>query len=133
MLVLPDNDVTGIVAVLRWILEADEWREYSQAIGLRFTSFGSLSLSRDATDRQVWDKCQSLGVVLITANRAGGIGSLDEVIQECGRQTSLPVITLSDPQRIQTDGEYASRAAMQLLDYVERIDSLLGAGRLFIP
>jgi hypothetical protein len=133
MLVLPDNDVTGIVEILRRVLESDEWREYTAAVGVDFTSFEEQGLPRDAPDRQVWETCQSIGAVLVTANRAGGSDSLDEVIGLLSHARSLPVVTLSDPQRIRHDGEYAYRAAVQLLDYLDRIDTLLGARRLFIP
>jgi hypothetical protein len=42
-------------------------------------------------------------------------------------------VTLADPQRILKDGSYAAKAATKLLDYLEQIDALRGAGRLFIP
>jgi hypothetical protein len=133
MLVLPDNDVGGIVDVLRRVLDSEEWSEYTQSVGVEFIEFEDLGLTRDASDRQVWETAQSAGAVLITANRAGGQGSLDEVLGAYNDQNSLPVITISDPQRVANDGDYAYRAAVQLLDYLDRIADLKGIGRLFVP
>jgi hypothetical protein len=133
MLVLADNDLTGVVEIIRRVLESDEWREYSQAIGLQFTSFEELGMPRDAPDDRVWNTCQAAGAVLITGNRAGGADSLDRVIHRLASADSLPAITVADPQRVLRDGEYANRVAIALLDYLDRLDELRGVGRLFVP
>ena len=133
MLVLPDNDVPAVVEVLRRVLESDEWADYCRAIGVEFTTFEDHGLARNAKDQQVWETCQAVGAVLVTANRAGGVGSLDETINTLGDAESLPVITVADPQRVLLDGDYAYQTAIQLLDFLERIDTLRGAGRLFVP
>jgi len=39
MLILADNDVGGAVAVLRRILESEEWAEFSATLVLRFVEF----------------------------------------------------------------------------------------------
>jgi hypothetical protein len=91
------------------------------------------ALLRDASDRTVWQASQAIGAVLITANRTGGVNSLDEMIRELSSATTLPVITIADPQRLLRDRSYLEAAAFRLLDYLERIESLRGTGRLFIP
>lgn len=133
MLVLSDNDVVRVVEVLRRILESDEWSEYSRLVGVRFTRFDEQGLLRDAPDKLVWETCQALGALLITANRAGGVDSLDAVIGRLAHPGSLPVITVADPQRVLRDKDYAERTAAQRLDFLDRIDTLRGIGRLFIP
>jgi len=132
MLVTADNDVRGAVQVLRRILESAENAALLEILGAAFTNFESLGLSRDATDRAVWLTCQAAEVVLITGNRSGGPDSLDQVIHELSNVTSLPVLTIADPRRLTRDHAYAHGIASRLLDFLERIESLRGTGRLFL-
>jgi len=104
-----------------------------EILGAAFTNFESLGLSRDATDRAVWLTCQAAEVVLITGNRSGGPDSLDQVIHDLSNETSLPVLTIADPRRVTRDPAYANRIALRLLDFLERIESLRGTCRLFLP
>ncbi|HEV3238737.1 MAG TPA: hypothetical protein VGZ25_17240 [Gemmataceae bacterium] len=133
MLILPDNDVTGAVAVIQRILESETWAEYSSLIGCQFTTFEALNLLRNSPDRLVWQTCQDVNAILITANRAGDVDSLDQAIRQLSGPTCLPVITIGDPQRVLLDKSYAEAAALKFLEYMEVIESLLGSGRLFIP
>jgi hypothetical protein len=133
MLVVADNDVIGAVTAMRRILESEDWAEYLSDLGARFTTFGELGLSSDAPDRVVWLTCQNADALLITANRAGDVDSLDRTIRELSEPTSLPVVTIADPQRVIRDSTYAEACALRVLEYLERIDSLRGVGRLFIP
>jgi hypothetical protein len=133
MRILADNDVTGAVAALRRVLRSAEWAEYSADLELHFIDFEELELPRNASDQTVWQACQAAGAVLITGNRSGGPDSLETVLDELAGPKSLPVITLADPRRIIRDAAYAESAALRLLDYLERIASLQGVRRLFIP
>ena len=133
MLILADNDVGGAVAALRRILESEEWAEFSATLALRFVEFADVGLARDASDRVVWQRCQEVGAVLMTGNRASGDASLEQTIQDHAGADSLPVVTIGDPQRLVRDRVYASECAMRLLDLLERIETLRGTGRLFIP
>ena len=133
MLVMADNDVGGAVQVLRRILESPDNAAWLEILGVAFTDFESLGLSRDAADRIVWQTCQTADVVLITGNRSGGPDSLDEVIHRLSNATSLPVLTIADPRRVVRDSAYANEVALRLLDFLERIESLRGTGRLFLP
>jgi hypothetical protein len=133
MFVLADNDVGGAVAVLRRILESSEYAAWLEILAVEFTDFEALGLPRSAPDRTVWQVCQAAGAVLITGNRAGGPDSLDEVIRELSDESSLPVLTIADQRRVTRDAGYANAAALRLLDFLERIESLRGTGRLFIP
>jgi hypothetical protein len=133
MLILADNDVRGAVQALRRILEGGEWVEISAVINVQFLEFEDLGLSPDAPDSVVWRSCQNAGIILVTGNRASGTDSLEHTIEENADTHSLPVITIGDPQRLIRDRRYAEQCALSLLDLVDRIDSLRGTGRLFIP
>jgi len=133
MFVLGDNDGGGAVTVLRRILESAENAASLELVDITFTEFEALGLPRDAPDRLVWRTCPAAGAVLITGNRAGGPDSLDRVIRELSDETSLPVLTLADPRRVVRDTAYADAAARRLLDFLDRIESLRGTGRLFLP
>jgi hypothetical protein len=133
MLVTGDNDVGGAVQVLRRILESADNATWLEILGVAFTDFETLGLSRDSADRVVWLTCQAADVVLITGNRSGGPDSLDQVIHDLSNETSLPVLTIADQRRVTRDPAYANGIALRLLDFLERIESLRGPGRLFLP
>ena len=133
MRVLSDHDVIGAVEALRVILTADTIAELAAPLDLAFLDFASLGLPIDAPDRRVWEVCQSVDVVLITGNRTGGEGSMDAVIGEFSGPDRLPVLTLADPKRILRDRTYADIVALSLLDILDRIDTLRGVGRLYLP
>ena len=133
MLILDDNDVGGAVMTLQRILESKEWAELAAALNLRFGEFKNVGLARDASDRIVWQTCQEAGAVLITGNRTSGAESLEQTIQDQAKADSLPVVTISDPQRVVRNQSYAHECAVSLLDLLDRIETLRGTGRLFIP
>jgi hypothetical protein len=133
MLILADNDVEGVVAALRRILESAEWAAFSAMLDLRFIEFADVGLARDASDPLVWHTCQEVGAVLITGNRASGDASLEHTIREHTGADSLPVVTIGDPQRVVRDPAYARECATSLLDVLDRMERLRGTGRLFIP
>ena len=103
MLILADNDVGGAVAAMRRILESEEWAEFSAMLALRFVEFIDVGLTRDASDRVVWQTCQEVGAVLMTGNRTSGDGSLEQTVRDRAGTDSLPVVTIGDPQRLIRD------------------------------
>ena len=129
MLILADGGVVAPSA-LRRILDLRSGQ--NSQLALRFVEFADL-VARDASDRVVWQTCQEVGAVLMTGNRASGDNSLEQTIQDHAGADSLPVVTIGDPQRLVHDRAYASECAMRLLDLLERIETLRGTGRLFIP
>lgn len=133
MLILADNDVGGAVAALRRVLESEEWVAFTVLLDLHFIEFADVGLARNASDRTVWDRCQAVGAVLITGNRASGTESLEQTIRDHAGPDSLPVVTLSDPQRVVRDRVYAHECAVSFLDLLDRIETLRGTRRLFIP
>lgn len=87
----------------------------------------------NASDQDVWRACQHAAVVLITGNPVGGEHSLTEAIARLGDERSLPVVTIANRRRAERDRDYAERCAFALLDLIDRIESLRGTGRLFVP
>lgn len=131
---LADADCTGHAQRLHDLLSS-RWRaELWRGLGIELITFEQLGLARDATDREVWERCHAESLVLLTANRnSDGPDALECVIAELDDPAVLPVITLADPDRIMTDREYAGRVAEQLLQYLFDIDALRGTRRLYIP
>ena len=82
MLLLTDNDVIGVVRVLRRILESPEWVDLTATLELQFIALKDVELPIDAPDGAVWQRSQDIGALLITGNRSSGEGSLDQTIAE---------------------------------------------------
>ena len=98
-----------------------------------FIAYATMHEPSLISDVAVWQRSQAVGALLITGNRASGEGSLDQTIAEQAGPASLPVLTVGDPRRVIRDLVYARECALSLLDFVERIETLRGTGRLFIP
>jgi len=133
MRILTDNDVVGAVRVFRRILASPEWMGLTTVLELEFIELQDVELPADAPDVAVWQRSQEVGALLITGNRSSGEGSLDQTIAAQGSPESLPVLTIGDPRRVIRDPVYARECALSLLDFVDRIETLRGTGRLFIP
>jgi hypothetical protein len=72
--------------------------------------------------------------VLITGNRNDdGPDSLESVVKDENLPESLPIVTISDPDRLLRDRLYTEKVAERLLEYLFAIDDVRGAGRLFVP
>ena len=133
MRILTDNDMIGAVSALRRLLESPAWVDVTAALALQFLQLQDVGLPIDAPDGDVWQRSQDVGALLMTSNRASGAGSLDHTIAERAGPASLPVFTSGDPRRVIRDAVYARECALSMLDFVERIETLRGTGRLFIP
>jgi hypothetical protein len=132
--ILPDVNAEDIVTNLRFVWRSAPWRELWFGLDLSIESLQTLHLAPDAPDQLIWRTCQEQRLVLITANRnPEGPETLDAVIQEENRPDCLPVMTLADPRRIQSDRAYAERTAERMLEYLLRIDEVRGVGRLYVP
>jgi hypothetical protein len=133
MLILTDNDVVGAVRVFRRILASPEWVALTTTLELEFIELRDVELPADAPDVALWQRSQEVGALLITGNRSSGEGSLDQTIAEQTSPESLPVLTIGDPRRVIRDPVYARECTLSLLDFVDRIETLRGTGRLFVP
>ena len=121
----------AIVAI--WASDST-WLEFWNELGLSVFSFQALGLAFNSPDTEVWRLCQREQLVLLTGNRNRlGPDSLEAVIQTENRANSLPVITVSNAERVLRDRAYAEAVALRLLDYLIRIDEVRGTGRLYVP
>ena len=131
---LPDNNRKGHFRQISAILSNRLWLAMWNEIGITVHSFEELGLEEDASDLVVWQTCQQRDVVLVTANRnAEGEDSLESVIRRLGTPSSLPVFTFANSQRFLRDHHYAERVMSKLIESMEKIDSLRGAGRIYLP
>ncbi|WP_250855235.1 DUF5615 family PIN-like protein, partial [Anabaena sp. PCC 7938] len=99
---LIDYNLTGN-AVLFWgTLAAEGWIDL---LSIRFFTFKQAGLPTDSSDRIVWQFAQSNQMILITANRnMKGYDSLEQMIREENIATSLPIITIGNPDRFDERG-----------------------------
>jgi hypothetical protein len=128
------HDIEGQFAFLQQIILSDVWRDIWEAMEGEFESFESLGIPTRASDEVVWTTCQAKQVVLVTGNRnADGLDSLEMVICRLGTPSSIPVMTIADPDRVLNDRGYARLVAERLLQYLLELEQLRGTGRIYIP
>ena len=71
---------------------------------------------------------------MLTANRNDeGADSLEVTIHTLNTPSSLPVLTIADPELVLANRDYAERVAIRVLEYLLELDNLRGVGRLFVP
>jgi hypothetical protein len=132
--ILTDINVGKQRRAILAIWSSATWRDLWLGLGLAVVRFREVGLPLDASDAAIWRICQREKLVLITGNRnKEGPDSLEAVIRDQNREDSLPVITIADTERVLRDGAYAERVAVNLLDYLMRIDEVLGTGRIYVP
>lgn len=127
---LIDYNLTGD-AVLFWgTLAAEGWFEL---LSINFFTFRDLGLPMESSDRAVWQFAQKNQMILITANRnMKGSDSLEQTIREGNTATSLPVLTIGNPDRFD-ESSYRLRCATRLIEILLDLENYLGVGRIFIP
>ena len=87
----------------------------------------------NSSDRLVWQFAQTNRMLLLTANRnAKSKDSPEQVMREENTPTSLPIITIGDPDRV-SEYDYRESCTERLVEIVIDIQDYLGVGRLFIP
>ena len=132
--ILADANCEGHFQVLLRVLHDEERREFWHHLNLAVLDFEDLGLASDASDREVWERCQRRDVILVTANRNADVpDSLEATIRSRNTPDSLPVLTLANVERIRRDRQYAAEVSDRLLDYLFSIEEFVGAGRLFLP
>lgn len=128
---LVDHNLRGHALLLSGSIVSSGWLDW---VFIRFITFEEIGLSINSDDRVVWQLAQSNQMILLTANRSmKGENSLEQVMREEITSTSLPVITISDADRLLNDSEYRQRCAVRLVEIVIDIDVYMGVSRLFIP
>jgi hypothetical protein len=132
--ILADNDVRGQVEYLVVLMQAEPWREFWLDLGLALLHLEDIGLSATSPDLEVWERCQAEELVLITGNRnLAGPDLLEATIRACNTSQSLPVFTIADVNKVNASKAYAEQVVEALIDYLQRIDTVRGVGRLFLP
>lgn len=132
--IMADHDVEGHLQLLIRIWSSEEWNELWTALAYNIETFPRLGIPTNTTDAEIWRLCQAQQIVLITGNRnAESEDSLEMTIRREADERCLPVLTISDPDRLFRDRQYADRVAERAIDYLQAIEALRGIGRLFVP
>jgi hypothetical protein len=132
--ILADNNVTGQVAYLVHLMQNEPWVDFWKELGLTLVRFDDLGLAATATDLEVWRRCQTDELLLITDNRNDDSPeSLTATIRKFNTPDSLPIFTIADLDRVGVSRDYDERVLWTLYDYLLRIDEVRGTGRLFLP
>jgi len=115
-------------------MRTQPWVEFWEDLRLVALHFEDVGLVPESSDLEVWLRCQTEGLVLITANRNyAGSDSLEATLRDHNRPTSLPVFTIADIDKLNNSRSYAEMVVEKMLDYLQRIEELRGTGRLFVP
>jgi predicted nuclease of predicted toxin-antitoxin system len=131
MIFLVDHNLKGHALILFGSIASQGWLE---SISIRFITFEEMGLPTDSSDKIVWRLAQENQMILLTANRSmKGEDSLEQVMREENTPTSLPVITIGNPDRLLNDLDYRERCVDRLIEIVIYIGNYMGSRRIFIP
>jgi len=128
--VLTDHDIEGYAALLWGTLASMGWLEL---FPLKLQTFADIGLPLDSTDREVWRFAQANGMILLTNNRnMEGEDSLEQTLREENQSDSLPIITISNVNRL-AERTFRERCADRLIEIGLDLENYLGTSRIFIP
>ena len=128
---LADHNVEGHARLLIGALQALGWVD---ALDIRLVTFAEVELTGASTDREVWQRAQELGMLLLTANRnKSGADSLEQVLREEHSSQFLPVLTVSRAKKLLNDRAYRNACAERIAEIRLDLDAYRGMPRLFIP
>jgi hypothetical protein len=131
MIVLIDHNLKGHALVFFGAIASQGWLDL---VPIQFVTFAEMGLSIDSDDRTVWRFAQENQMILLTANRSmKGKDSLEQVMREENTSESLPIITISNAERLLNDSEYRGRCVESLIEIALDLDTYRGARRIFIP
>lgn len=125
-----DNDISGHSDLLAGTLNSTGGAEYDL---VKFISLTDGGLARNAIDREIWHHCQRNSLILLTANRnQDDPDSLEQTLRELNTEYSLPVITVSDSQRL-IEPTYREQCIHSLIGIILDLINYLGTARIYIP
>ncbi|MCY7272204.1 MAG: ACP S-malonyltransferase [Phormidesmis sp. CAN_BIN44] len=131
MLFLIAHNLKGYALVFFGAIASQDWLDI---VPIQFVTFDEINLSIDSDDKVVWRLAQENRMILLTADRSmKGKDSLEQVMREENTLESLPVITVSNADRLLNNSEYRGRYVESLIETVLDIDTYLGARRIFVP
>jgi len=127
--IMADHNLEGHFVVLLRLWPSEAWIALWESLGLEVESFARLGMPYNTSDRELWQRCQQREIVLLTANRHDeGPDSLEATIRDLTTLTSLPVMTIADPELVLTSQDYAERVAIQILEYLMDLDNFRRTG-----
>lgn len=128
--VLTDHDIEGYAVLLWGTLASMGWLEL---FPLKLLTFVDVNLPLDSTDREVWRFAQTNGMILLTNNRnMEDENSLEQTLREENQPDSLPIITISNINRL-AERTFRERCAERLVEIGLDLENHLGTSRIFIP
>jgi len=128
--ILLDHDLEGRVVFLEAGLKETGW---NQDLNIEFKRLRDLNLAEDSTDQEIWRYVQRERLLFITNNRSrDDETSLEAVIERESKLDSLPVLTISDQDKLIL-AEYRQKVADKLTLLIIDIEDYLGTGRIFLP
>jgi predicted nuclease of predicted toxin-antitoxin system len=132
--ILADVNIQGQVDLLVTIMQTAHWKLFWDSLHLQYLHFSDVGLTPASPDSQVWETCQQQELVLITDNRSqNDPDALESTIRSRNTPASLPVMTIANVPHLGKSRDYADRVIDKLLDFLMRINSLRGTGRLYLP
>jgi predicted nuclease of predicted toxin-antitoxin system len=127
---LIDYNLKGQAILLWGIISAEGWLDFAP---IRFVYFEEVGLMMDSSDRLIWQFAQANQMIIITANRnKKGTDSLEQTILENNSLSSLPIITIGNPDRLD-ERLYRQRCATRIIEIVFDLANYMGVGRLYVP
>lgn len=127
--ILLDHDCEGYVVFLVAGLQETGWQHL---LTVEFLRLRDLGLPDDASDQEIWRRCQEGRLLLVTHNHnQDDETSLQATIQRENTPLSLPVITIPRIEQLVLV-DYRQRAAHRLAEVIIDLEHYLGAGRIFI-
>ncbi|MFZ4729410.1 MAG: ACP S-malonyltransferase [Pseudanabaena sp.] len=131
MIFLVDHNLKGHALVFFGAIASQGWLDI---IPIQFVTFTEINLPIDSNDRVVWRLAQKNQMILLTANRSmKGKDSLEQVMREENTSESLPVITISNADRLLNESEYRNRCVEKLIEIALDVDNYRGTKRIFLP
>lgn len=131
MIFLIDHNFKGHARILLGSIASQGWLDF---VPIRFILFEDVGLSIDSNDRVVWRLAQNYKMILLTSNRSmKDKDSLEQVVREENTQDSLPVVTISNADRLLNDSSYRERCVDRIVEIGIYTANYRGTGRIFIP
>jgi uncharacterized protein with PIN domain len=127
---LIDYNLRGQATLLWGTIASEGWLEI---MPIRFVGFDEVGLLKNSSDRLVWQVAQTQQMIILTANRnMKGNDSLEEMIRKDNNIKSLPVVTISNKERLD-ERIYRERCASRLVEILFDLENYMGVGRVYIP
>jgi hypothetical protein len=127
---LIDHNLSGEIDLLFGALVATGWLEL---VSIRFVTFEEVNLPETIDDRTLWRFAQANQMLLLTENRnMKGPDSLAQTIREENTPASLPIVTISNRDRLD-QRQYRRRCAERLAEIAIDLELYRGVSRIYIP